>query len=96
MSPECCAPCVLYGGFPLGKMCVEGSLLSGCIRVKEAPGVSWVEVPKGGPHPPLPFAFSWGVGMSFPDFLFCFVFLAKLGTLGEISHVFIVVLNERL
>lgn len=39
--------------------------------VKEAQGVSWVKVPKGGPHPAVPVALSRGMGNVFSDGFSC-------------------------
>lgn len=75
--------CVLYGGFSFGENVRGGVAAEWVYGVKEAQGVSWVKVPKGGPHPAVPVALSRGMGMSFPA-----LFLTKLGTLRKFSDGF--------
>lgn len=63
---------MLYGGFSFGENMRGGVAAEWVYGVKEAQGVSWVKVPKGGPHPAVPVALSRGMGNVFSDGFSCY------------------------
>lgn len=75
---------MLYGGFSFGENMRGGVAAEWVYGVKEAQGVSWVKVPKGGPHPAVPVALSRGMGNVFSSTFF----FTKLGTLRKFSDGF--------
>lgn len=75
---------MLYGGFSFGENMRGGVAAEWVYGVKEAQGVSWVKVPKGGPHPAVPVALSRGMGNVFSSTFFFY----QVGNTEEIFRWF--------